>query len=201
MLRHAAPNVIEAKLVPAALFVGLLEVVGTTVAVLGALAWALSMVAYRLVRGKPASGLLWLTTLALIARTVAALATGSVVIYFLQPTIATSMVAAALLVSVPLGKPLAERLAMDLVPLDEDTRSHPVVRRFFRHVTLWWGFTSLINFGITLWLLLTHSPTTFVVVKSFLGPATTSVTLAVALVWFRFLLSRSGTKLEFAAVE
>ena len=96
-LRHALPNVIEGKLLPAALFIGLLEVWGTRTAVLGALAFALAAMVGRVVRSKTIPGILWLTTLGLLARTIAALATGSVIIYFLQPTIATALVGLAFL--------------------------------------------------------------------------------------------------------
>lgn len=198
VFRHAVPNVLEGKLIPAALFIGILQLAGTNAAVLGALTWALGAMAVRVRRGRAVSGLLWLTTLGLIARTIAGLATGSVVIYFLQPTIATCLVGVAFLVSVPLGRPLVKRLALDLCPLDEATRTHPTLEQFFRHVSLWWGFTSMVNFTITLWLLLSQSPTTFVMVKSVLGPVTTTITLVVAFFWFRTLMSRTGTRVVFA---
>ncbi len=198
ILRHALPNIVEGKLLPAAVFILLLQVSGSTLAVLGALGWALSAMGVRVVRKRRIPLLLWLTTLALMIRTIAALATGSLVVYFLQPTFSTWVVGAAFIVSVPLGRPLAERVAMDFFPLDSDARDHPMMRRFFRDVSLWWGFTSMINFAITLWLLLSHSPTTFVLVKSFLGPVTTAVTLATALVWLRSLMRRSGTQVVFA---
>ena len=201
VLRHAFPNVIEGKLIPALLFLGLLNVWGTRTAVLGALSFALAAMLVRVLRKKTIPGLLWLTTLGLLARTIAALATGSVVIYFLQPTIATALVGLAFLLSVPLRKPLVERLTLDICPLDDETRAHPQLQRFFRHVSLWWAFTSMINFSITLWMLLTRSATTFVLVKSFLGPVTTTVTLAVAFVWFRALMSSSGTQVVFARVR
>ena len=148
--------------------------------------------------GKEASGLLVLTTLALLAKTAGALATGSLFVYFLQPTIATLLVGLALFGSAMAGRPLVERVAMDFCPLEDRTRHHPTMRRFFRHSTLWWSFTSMINFAITLWLLLNHSPTTFVLVKSVLGPITTAATIAVAYMWFRMLMARSGTAVVFA---
>lgn len=198
VLRHSMPNVIEGKVVPIVLFLGLLQVAGVTPALLGALAWSLLALGRRYLLRKRVTGLLVLTTVGLGARTIAALLTGSLLIYFLQPTITTALVGAAFVVSVLLGRPLAERLVLDFVPIDDQTRSHPTLQRFFRQVTLWWGFTSGVNFAITLWLLLNQSPTTFVVVKSFLGPATTTVTFVVAFVWFRSLMARSGTRVAFA---
>ena len=199
VLRHAIPNVLEGKLIPAVVFIGLLEFLGTRSAVIGALAFALAAMIGRVVRKKTIPGLLWLTTLGLLARTIAALATGSIVIYFLQPTVATALVGMAFLLSVLVRRPLVERIMLDFCPLDDETRAHPQLQRFFRHVSLWWAFTSMVNFGITLWLLLSHSPTTFVLVKSFLGPATSTVTLGVAFVWFKAMMARSGTTVVFAS--
>ena len=198
VLRHAIPNVLEGKLIPAVIFLALLQASGTRPAVVGALSFALIAMFVRVVRKKTIPGLLWLTTLGLVARTAAALATGSVVIYFIQPTVATALVGFAFFFSVLIRRPLVERLMLDFCPLDEDTRAHPMLQRFFRHVSLWWAFTSMVNFSITLWLLLSHSPTTFVLVKSFLGPVTTTVTLGVAFIWFRALMSRTGTTVVFA---
>ena len=198
VLRHAIPNVLEGKLIPAVIFLALLQAAGTRTAILGALAFALMAMIGRVVRRQTIPGLLWLTTLGLIARTIAALATGSVVIYFIQPTVATGLVGMAFAFSVLIRRPLVERLLLDFCPLDDETRAHPHLQRFFRHVSLWWAFTSMVNFSITLWLLLSKSPTTFVLVKSFLGPVTTTVTLGVAFIWFRAMMSRTGTRVVFA---
>jgi len=191
--RHALPNVLEGKIIPLIVFLGLLKVVGTTSALLGALAWSLVALARRHRQQRQTSGILVLTTVGLAARTVAALATGSLVVYFIQPTVATALIAAAFLGSVLVGRPLVERLFVDLCPVDAETRDHPQLRRFYNHASLWWAFTSAVNFAITLWLLLNHSPTTFLLVKSFLGPLTTTVTLSVAYWWLRSSLARSGT--------
>jgi intracellular septation protein A len=200
VLRHAMPNVIEGKLVPLALFVGFLELVGTMSALLVALAWSLGATLYRYATRRKVSGLLVLGSVALTARTIAALLTGSMLVYFLQPTISTALVGLAFMISVPLGSPLAQRLADDVFPFDAETKAHPLVRQFFVRLSLLWSVTSLVNAAITVWLLLTQSTTTFVVVKSFLGPVTTSVTLVGGLLWFRMTLSRQGARLVYATV-
>jgi hypothetical protein len=192
---------VEGKLVPIALFLGLLQFVGMTSALVGALSWSLLALGRRYLRRQRVTGLLILTTVGLAARTFAALLTGSLLVYFLQPTVTTALVGLAFVVSVLVGRPMAEKLVVDLFPIDQETRAHPTLQRYFRHVTLWWAFTSAINFAITLWLLLSHSPTTFVLVKSVLGPITTTVTFAVAFVWFRSMMARSGTRVVFAAAR
>lgn len=195
VLRHALPNIIEGKLVPLLLFVGFLEIVGTVWALLVALGWSLAAIAYRTSRGQRVPGLIVLSAAALAARTLAALLTGSMVVYFLQPTVTTVVVGIAFLASVPLGSPLARKLAYDFLPFDDDTRSHPLVQQFFVRLSLFWAFTSLVNATITVWLLMTQSTTTFVLAKSVLGPTTGAVTIGAMLLWFRFTVSRHGSRI------
>jgi hypothetical protein len=198
-VRHAVPNVVEGKIVPLLLFVGFLELVGTMWALLVALLWSVATIVYRAATNRRVPGLLVLSASALGARTVAALLTGSMVVYFLQPTVTTVVVGFVFLVSVPLGSPLARKLAYDLLPFDDATKAHPLVQQFFVRLSLFWAVTSLVNASITVWLLLTQSTTTFVVVKSVLGPITGFVTIGTMLAWFRFTLFRSGTPIVWGA--
>lgn len=197
VLRHSLPTVIEGKLIPVLVFVGFLQVVGMTAALLSALTWSVGCVVWRLSARRPIPGLVLFSVLGLGARTVVALASGSLVVYFLQPTITTALVGLAFLLSVPLGRPLAERLAHDFCPLDPDTAQHPALRRFFLHMSLLWAGTSLVNATVTLWLLLTQSPTTFVIIKSFLGPVSTGMMALVALPLFIRSMRVAGIRVRF----
>ncbi len=197
--RHSWPKVLEGKVIPLVLFLGFLDLLGTTGALLAALAWSVAVILYRLSTGSSVPGLVILSTIGLAARTAVALATGSWVVYFLQPTITTALVGVAFLVSVPLKRPLAARLAHDFCPFDAETANHPMLRLFFLRLSLLWAFTSLVNAGFTLWLLLTQEVTTFVLIKSFTGPSFTAVTLGIAVLWFRSKMRHSGFKLEFGS--
>src|SRR6476659_3011904 len=119
--RHAAPRFIE----------------GTMIA---GLVWVYSAILVRAITRRPIPGILLLGALTITARTVIALASGSVVVYFLQPSLGTMLVAGAFLLSVPLDKPLAGRLAADFCPLPDDVHANTHVRRFFRQVSLLWAF-------------------------------------------------------------
>ncbi len=198
VIRHALPNVIEGKIVPLLLFVGFLEFAGTMWALLIALTWSIATITYRKATKRRVPGLIVLSTLALAARTIAAVATGSMVIYFLQPTVSTVLVGFAFMVSVPLGNPLAQKLAYDVFPFDDATKSHPLVRQFFVRLSAIWAITSMVNASITVWLLLTQSVTTFVLVKSILGPTTAVVTIGAGWIWFRLTLNRAGTSLAWS---
>ncbi len=196
--RRSIPNVVIGKVVPVVLFIGLLEIGNATWALLAALAWSGGAVGCQIIRGKRVPGLVLLSALMLAAKTIAAIASGSLFVYFIPPTITTALVGVAFFVSVRFGSPLAGRLAEDFCPFDDETRSHPVLYDFFIRLSLVWAATSLINAAITLWVLLTQSTTTFVVVKSLLGPTTTIITLAIGAVWFKILLAQSGTSLQFS---
>ena len=180
------------------LTVGFLEIVGTLSALLIALGW--SVVDGRLPgldpppRPRPDRPELR----CLSARTIATLITGSMVVYFIQPTISTVLIGCAFLDSIPIGRPLAERLADDIVPLDDATKAHPLVRQFFVRLSLLWSLTSLVNAGVTIWLLMTQSTTTFMVVKSAMGPAFGLVTIATAFCWFRHAAARSHVRVHRA---
>lgn len=198
VVRHALPKVIEGKIIPLALFVGFLEVLGNVWALMVALVWSLGTMAFRIATGRRVPGLIVLSSVALVAKTVAALLTGSMLVYFLQPTLTTVVVGITFLVSVPLGNPLAQKLACDVFPFEDGTRSHPLMKQFFVRLSVLWSFTSLVNASITVWLLLTQSITTFVLVKSVLGPATGVVTVGSMFLWLRVELARSGTQLIWA---
>src|SRR6266404_2250687 len=83
--RHALPNLVEATLVPTALFYLGWFTLGRWAAFAAALVWAYAMLARRMTRRQRVPGLLLLALLGLTVRTVAALATGSTFVYFVQP--------------------------------------------------------------------------------------------------------------------
>jgi hypothetical protein len=197
ILRHAWPKILEGKVIPVLLFIGFLDLLGTTGALLSALGWSVSVIIYRMSKGMEVPGLVIFTTVGLAAKTILALATGSLVVYFLQPTIATALVGFAFLASVPLKRPLAAKLAKDFCPFDAETAEHPMLQLFFLRLSLLWAFTSLVNAAFTMWLLLTQDVTTFVLIKSFTGPTFTAVTLGIAGLWFRRKMRSQGLSLVF----
>jgi hypothetical protein len=199
VVRHSLPNIVEGKLIPVGVFLGFLHLVGTTGALLAALGFSATAMFYRMATGRKVPGLVILSTVGLAARTIAALLTGSLVVYFLQPTISTGLVGLAFMISIPMGKPLAERLAHDFCPFDAEMAEHPMLKLFFLRLSMLWAVTSLVNAGVTLWLLLTQSATTFVVIKSFMGPSFTAATLAIAVIWFRIATKRVGLRVEFGS--
>ena len=192
LARHALPNLVEGTLIPVVVFMVTLRLVGVWGALLAGLCWGYGAIGWRLASRRRIPGILLLGVATLTARTVVAFATGSVFVYFLQPTLGTALVAAAFLVSVTIKRPLAERLAHDFLPLPPGLLANTHVRRFFLRVSLLWAFTGLANVTITLWLLLSQSIGTFVIARSATSLVLTGSAIAVSTLWFLRSMRRHG---------
>lgn len=192
IVSHSWVNVVTGKMVPLFIFLALFRATGVTPAVIAALAWSLGLVAYQRANGHRIAGLVILSIVGNTAKTIVAVATGSVVAYFIQPTISTTLIGTAFLISVPLGLPLAERLVRDFCPFDEATNNEPAFNAFFPRLSLLWGATSLLNGAVTLYLLMTQSITNFLILKAFLGPVTTTMTITIGLWWFKRSMNSAG---------
>ena len=126
LFRRALPQIAEAVLVPLGLFYAALSVLGPKGAICAALGWNFMALVRRLWRRERLPGVLLLGTVGLTARSIVALvSSSSLFVYFLQPSLGTALLGGAFLVSVPLGCPLAERLAHDFVPLPPRSSSGP----------------------------------------------------------------------------
>ena len=130
--------------------------------------------------------------MALTVRSLIAFGSGSVYVYFLQPTLGTMVVAAAFLLSVPAGRPLAERLAADFCPLPQSLLAKPAVRRFFMRISLLWALTNMLNAVVTLWLLVSQDLGTYLVAKTFVSWVITGSAIAISTVWFKRSMRRHG---------
>ena len=185
LARRAVPSLVEGTLLPLAFFYGAVWAGRVWAGVIAALVWSWTALARRLLKREPVPGLLLLGTLAVTARSLIAFSTGSVFLYFLQPTIGTVGVALAFLVSLPAGRPLAERLAHDFVALPDAFSSHPAIRRVFMRITLLWALVMLGNAGITLWLLVSQSLAVFLAARTVTSLLLTASAIGVSTFWFR----------------
>jgi hypothetical protein len=192
MARHALPHVVEGTLVPLGLFYALLWLVGVWAALVGALAWSYTAILRRALLRRRIPGVLLLGALTLTVRTIIALATGSLFVYFLQPTLGTVALAGAFLASIPAGRPLAERLAADFVPFPPSMIAHPLARRLFLRITLLWAFVLLANAALTLWLLVSEPVTTFLFTKTISSLVVTGSGIGLSTLWFRRSMRRHG---------
>ena len=185
LARHATPHILEATLIPLALFYGGLRLVGLWGALIAALLWSYSSLLRRLLMRRRVPGMLLLGIVGLTARTGLALATGSAFLYFLQPTLGTGLVATIFIGSTVLGRPLAMKLANDFMPLPESLLAHAGVRRFFHRISLLWAGVFLANAGISLWLLVSQSLATFLWTRTVTSAVLTAAAVAISTMAFR----------------
>jgi hypothetical protein len=190
LARHALPHLIEATLIPLGIFYLSLWQFGAHVAIWAALAWSGSALLRRIILRKTVPGLLIIGFLGLAARTIIAAASGSIFLYFLQPSLATAVVGGAFLVSVPFGRPLAQRLARDFVPFPEGYIKRPAIRKVFVQITIIWALVNLLNAGGTLILLVSQPIATYVAAKTVTSAVITGAGILVSSWWFRRVVKR-----------
>jgi uncharacterized membrane protein len=183
---------IESSFIPLGLFYLAMWTAGLWVALIVALLWSYGAILRRVITRTHIPGLLLIGAVGLTARTVLAFLTGSVLVYFLQPVLTTVGIAGVFLLSVPAGKPIAERLATDFCPFPDGMLKRPPVRRFFARITLLWAFVQLSNAAITLWLLLTRSVATYMLMKTVISLSLTGLGVAISTIYFKTSMRRHG---------
>ena len=209
MARHALPNILEGTVWPFVIFYVFLYATNVWGALFAALAYSYIGVARRLINGQRVSGLLALTTITLTVRTILGLASGSVVVYFLQPSLAKAggpwlvgatrgVAAVALLFSLTRAEPLLVKLARDFVPLSDEMMKRPCVRRFFVHATVLWVVLLLVHSGLATYVLLNESVGFYVAFKSVLNLVVKGGGIGLSFAWFVYIARRNGMKVSFA---
>jgi hypothetical protein len=185
LARHALPKLLEGTVIPVALFATVLHFFGLWGAIVAGLGWSYAAILRRVLTRQRIPGLLLIGTVTLTARSILAFATGSSVIYFLQPTLGTALVAVAFLLSVAIGRPLAQRIAADFCPIPQHVMAQAHVRRCFLGISLLWAVTCLVNATVSVWLQFTQSVGTFVVTKSLTQVVLTVIAVAISVFWFK----------------
>jgi hypothetical protein len=196
-LRQAVRHLFEVVLAPLGLFYLLLTLTNLTGGLLAALAWALGALGCRALTRSPIPAVLWLTTALLVIRTAIGYATGSVFLYFLQPTLQNFVIAFGLLATLGLRRPLIARLADDFCAFPVALTSNLRIQRFFRRVSLLWALVFLTNGAATLWVLARATLGNFLMVTTAGSFTLVALAAAVSLLWFRRELRGEGIRLRF----
>jgi hypothetical protein len=197
MSRRAMPIIIEAMIIPATILMVGTRLFGIWVALGVALAWAYVGVGRRVLRGRRVSGTLLLAAITLSARTAAAGFTGNTDLYFIQPALGDATLGLAFLVSLLTGGSLIERLAGDIVPV-EDMIDRPCVRIMFSRITLLWGAVLLLHAGLGVWMLLSQDVGTYVVTRPIVAFGLKTLAIIASTVWFKMAIRRRGVALVIA---
>ncbi|MBB5897678.1 septation protein IspZ [Kutzneria kofuensis] len=196
LLRRGAQHLLESTLVPLGLFYIVFTIVGLQGALFAALGWSLAALARRVVLRKDIPAVLWVTTALLCVRTLVGYLTGSVFLYFLQPTVQNFAFAAILLATLPLNRPLLAKLADDFCAFPTVISGHPHVQRFFRQVSFLWALVFITNGVTTLWALASATVGNFLMVSTAGSYSVVAIAAGVSLVWFRRSLRAHGITLR-----
>jgi hypothetical protein len=181
VVTRSAPRLIEASLIPSALFYCCLVLVGIGAAYAAAVLWLYAAVASRWVRHRPVPPLLVLGAIGITVRTTVAIASGSTFFYFAQPVLGSLVVGCVFLISVAVGRPMVERLALEFWPLTPDMLAHPAVGRLLRRLTFLWAGINLAIGASTFTLLVLLPLPLFIAVKQVVAWSITAAGIAVTI--------------------
>jgi hypothetical protein len=196
-LRHAVPVVLEALLVPLAIFYVVLMTVGFRGALIAALCWSLLALGRRLHRRERVSMMLLLGTLLLIVRTTISFITGSAFLYFAQPAAGTIIIALVLFGSAIVKRPFTQRFAGDFCPMDPSLMKRPMVHRFFVRISVLWATVLMLNTGFVLWLLVVSSLHAFVLERSLVTWSLTAGAIYLSIRQFIVMMRSDGITVQW----
>jgi hypothetical protein len=187
--RRGLPGVLEASLVPSAIFLIATATLGATLAMVAVLVWGYSTILRRAIVCRAVPPLLVLAMFGLTIKTLVGILSGSTFVYVLQPVATMVAVAAVFVGSLLLGRPLIARIAHDFCPIAPEVASRPAVIRLFAGLTALWASAQLCNAGATLGMLFSMPTNLFVVVKPAASLAI-SATAVVVTVWWALRTAR-----------
>jgi hypothetical protein len=190
--REMIPQIVEGVLAPLGLFLVALHFAGVWVAMVVALGFSGVMIGRRVMQRRRVPGLMIVGALMLLARSVAALATGSVFIYFVGPVFGAALVALAFLLSIAFGQPLAQRFASDFCVIPSHVFRDVRVHAFFQRCSMMWAVVGIANTIVTLALLISLPVGTFVILKTAFSFTITVAAIGVSAHWFRRSMIRDG---------
>ena len=163
--RRGVPGVVEASLTPAVIFVVTNACSGTRWAMLAVFVWGCVSFLWRRSRGHRLPALVIVALCGLVFRTLVGIASGSALVYFLQPVAMTIGIAGVLLVSVVIGRPIVARIAHDFCPIPPDVAGRASVVQLFAGLTVLWAVAQLLTAAATLVLLFSLDTSLFVILK------------------------------------
>lgn len=182
-VRQGGPHLLESTLIPLGLFYLLLTFTGFHGGLIAALGWSVAAVVRRLLLRKPVPSVLVLTTVLVGVRTVIGYCTGSVFLYFLQPTLQNFLIGFALLITASFRQPLLGRLANDFCAFPESFRGHPHVQWCFQRISLLWALVFVVNGVAALFMLAEETVGQFLMMST-AGSYTLVAAAAIGSLWW-----------------
>lgn len=192
------PGIVEASLIPAAIFVLTSASFGARLAMIAVLVWGCASITFRRCRGRAVPALVIVGLAALTLRTLVGVISGSTFAYFAQPVATTAAIATVLVGSVLVGRPLVARIAHDFCPISPDVAAKPSVTALFAGLTALWAGAQVLTAAATLTLLLTVDTPLFVIVKPIITMSISATAVAITVTWALRIAHRE--ELVFARV-
>jgi uncharacterized membrane protein len=196
--RHALTTIAIVSVLPMAIFYTTLMTVGLRPAVVTTVALYYVGLLVKHLRGKPVLAAALIAAGLLTLRTIVMFATGSAIIYFLQPVAATIAVATVFAATALAGRPVLDRLAHEFCPFPEELSERLRSGRFFSHLSAVWAAMYLANAAGTVWLLANASLGNFVLMKSLMSPLATLISVALSYALLRATLRKENVALRWA---
>ncbi|MDQ1422475.1 MAG: hypothetical protein QOJ52_4437 [Acidimicrobiaceae bacterium] len=196
MVGRISGQVVEATLIPAAIFWGMLHLTGLVSALFAGLAWCYLMIARRWVKGGALPAVLLVAALLFTTRTGVALAFHSTFVYLLTPTINAFVLAVAFVGSAVVGRPLTARFARDFVGLPTHVTALVKVHRALQNLCVVWAVVNVVNGWVALQLLVANHYDAVMLARSVLTPALTSVAVLCCVLMGRRALRQEGIHLH-----
>jgi uncharacterized membrane protein len=183
VVRHIAITIATVSLIPSVLFYLSLQIWGVWPALISALLWCYGLTGWRIATGRRTSALLWLAAIGLTMKTAFAFASGSTLLYVLQPVLSDLAMAVVFAASLWGARPVVSRLAGDFYPMDDDLHARPRVRTLFRRLTMMWAAIWGCKAALALWWMNAISVNSYLGVKNLVVPlaAISGATLSVLL--------------------
>jgi len=181
--RRGLPGIIEASLVPSAIFAIVTGAFGATTAMIAVLVWGYATILRRALCGQAIPAVLALAMFGLTFKTLVGVVSGSTFAYFVQPVATMVAIGAVFFGSVLIGRPLIARIAHDFCPISPEVASRPSVVRLFAGLTVLWATVQLVNAGATLGMLFSLPTTLFVVLKPASSLLISSAAVVITVCW------------------
>jgi intracellular septation protein A len=196
LVRKGVPAIVEGTVVPLIIFYVAMWATGMWGALIAALAWSYLAILRRYLKGDPVPGLVVLGALALSFRTALSMSTGSIVLYFLQPSLGTALVGLVFVASLQTDQPLIQRLARDFLPVPDEFFERAEVRTFFRRISPLWALTMLANAALTAWMLFGLPVSVFLIARTVVSGVLIAATIGYSMFGLRRLLSPAAARIR-----
>jgi hypothetical protein len=194
MARHAAPGLGESSVAPLLLSTLTMRAAGVVAGLVAGMIWTGLAIFRRRMLGRAIPGLMALGALTGVARIGVALALRNPALVLIQPLVTTAATGIAFCATARGDRPMPMRLAGDFVPLPDDLRDAPWVRRFFARIAVLWGVNILLQVAVSAVMLGSMDTATYLVARAVVGWVLTGAGVGVSVAWFRAAARRHGVK-------